>query len=819
MQQWLYHIIRKYISPFWIRQDILKYLFLIPLIGISFFIFTVILILYTLQNIDKKNQEALLYRDLPWLNHKILTHAQNNEQHIKNIIQNVKPFFYDKAAFQELTQQFLKSHNEVIGVYKLNHKYQVDWSLPATSLDIDDMFNNYNDKPVSEIINAADESYKTQQIRYFTVRNSFKRNYIIMQIPLTQGSDWVGSISVIYSPEKLMNMFTSYDLIKNYHISLIDNSNNSVWFSTNKKANEFEANSHLVPFSILPNKLSLKGTRYLFQSNFFNNSLVWIIIILSFFIIWSLYLLWRYMYRNIENQRLLLAESAFRKSMGDSILVGMRAINMQGRISYVNPAFCRMTGFSEIELLETSSPFPYWPQSDYKELYHTFLNLLEGKTPDEGVEIRLQRKDGSIFYVRMHASPLMDGNGTQLGWLNSIIDVTDSKRAREELASAHRRFMTVVESLEVAVSVIMLENGDFLFYNRYYSQLFGSTNEAHLFLAKSPKTHKSQLTAIDWMQNIMPKLDYDYSYEEIHYPLNNKWFNIRTYPIQWVDGRIAQMMICLDITPIKTAQEQAKINEEKWHFANRVSNMGEMASSLAHELNQPLTAISNYCNGIIDRLKQENINLPHNILNALDKTSNQAVKAGGIIKRLRGFVSKSQPKKQFEDISNIAKEAIALIGFTIQQSNIKVKLDVQPNLPHILADRILIEQVLVNLLKNAIEANLSVVQGSNSQKSNVILKIYTAYKELPEEVYDNAYENKSVMVVDVIDEGSGIAQEVKDKIFDAFFTTKNQGMGMGLNICRSIIENHQGSLNVENNLHKGCTFTIILPLLSNIDIE
>jgi PAS domain S-box-containing protein len=509
--------------------------------------------------------------------------------------------------------------------------------------------------------------------------------------------------------------------------------------------------------------------------------------------------------------------------MGDSILVGMRAIDMQGKISYVNPAFCRMTGFSEFELLETSSPFPYWPQSDYKELYHIFVNLIEGKTPAEGVEIRLQRKDGSIFYVRMHASPLMDGNGSQIGWLNSIIDVTDSKRAREELASAHRRFMTVVESLEVAVSVIMLEDGDFLFYNRYYSQLFGITNDAHLFLAKSPKTKRPQLTAIDWLKNIMPNLDYDYSYEEIYYAPNNKWFNIRTYPIQWVDGRIAQMMIALDITPIKNAQEQAKINEEKWHFANRVSNMGEMASSLAHELNQPLTAITNYCNGIIDRLKQENIILPSNIFNALEKTSNQAVKAGGIIKRLRSFVSKSQPKKQFEDITNIAKEAIALIGFTIQQNNIKLKLDVKTNLPHILVDRILIEQVLVNLLKNAIEANLSTVQTNQTQqKSNVTLHIYESSFESQNSddiSYNLVYNNKPTIVIDVIDEGCGIAEDVKDKIFDAFFTTKNQGMGMGLNICRSIIESHHGSLTVENNLQKGCTFRIILPLSTNIDIE
>jgi len=803
MQEMLYKFIRKYIYPHWIKQDVLRYLFFVPLIAVAFFIATVIIVLYILHSSQLKNQNSLIYRDLPWLNHKIYSYTINNEQQIKNIAQSLQPFFYDDAAFQELSRQYIKDHNDIVGIYRLNNQHQVMWSLPSLSIDLDDAFNSVNDKPRREIILKANKAKNDRKVVYYTLQDINKQNYIILQLPLYQGEDFIGSLSVIYSPIKLMANFTNYDLIKNYQVILEDN-NSKVWFSSNNTVvNNDNANNFKIPFSVVPSKLNLKAIRYNYANNFFNNSLIWIIIILSTLIIWSLLMLWRYMLRSRENQKLLLNEIAFRKSMGDSILVGMRAIDMQGKIIYVNPAFCHMTGFKEYDLLDSTAPFLYWPQSDYDDLFITYNNLLKGNTPSKGIDLRLQKKDGSIFYVRMHACELMDGKGTQIGWLSSIVDVTEPKRAKEELAAAHRRFMTVIESLEAGVSVVILENNELLFSNRYYKQLFGNSNHAHLYLSKSPTEKKSQLTAMEWLTNILPSLYTDNHYEEIYYPNNKKWFNIKTYPIQWVDGRIAQMMVAIDVTQTKIAQEQAKINEEKWHFANRLSNMGEMASSIAHEINQPLTAISNYCNGILERAKQEHQPINPIILQALEKASYQALKAGDIIKRLRNFVSKSQPKKNFEDIKSLALEAIALVNFSNNQNNIKLNLDIKENLPDILIDKVLIEQVLVNLLRNAIEANILFNQINNTS-STVTLKIFLL-------CHETELLHKYLHIY-VIDEGVGISADIKDKIFDAFFTTKNDGMGMGLNICRSIIENHQGTLNVENNPQKGCTFKIILPL-------
>ncbi len=775
----------------------LRYIFFIPLFGIGVFICTVLIVLYVLYNSAREQQNYLLSRDLPWLNNKIYNYAKGNEQELKAIIHSVKPFFYDKIALQEQLKQFMQEHAEVIAIYRLNSQHQVLWSWPnIMSIDLYDAFNGYNDTPITSIIYNANLSKDKKQSIYFNLETSNKNSYIFLQMPLIQDSDFIGSLAIVYSPTKLITNCCNDELTKNYHITLQD-ANKNKWFESSGEILQNRGDSYKIPLRLV-NQYTLIGVPYKYANNFLQNALIWMIIILSGFIIFSLYMLWKYMLQIDKTQRLLFKEIAFRKTMGDSILVGMRAIDTKGKIIYVNPAFCNMTGFNEKELLGTIAPFLYWPKNDYQALFSSLNDSLRGNYSDEGSEFKFIKKDGSTFYARTHASKLTDGNGKPIGWLNSIIDVTEQKKAREELASAHKRFMKVVESLETGVSVLLLENSELLFCNHYYIQIFGKSNQAHLYLSQSTHPINLNVNALDWLEKVMPQLNIDNKYEEMYYPDNKKWFNIKTYPIEWVDGRIAQMMISIDITETKLAQEQARINEEKWHFANRLSNMGEMASSIAHEINQPLTAISNYCIGMIEMAKKEKWPIKDSAFKVLEKVSYQAIKAGKIVSRIKGFISKNHPKKQLEDIEVLAQEAISLINFSNRHSSIRIKVYIQNNLPKLFIDKVLIEQVLVNLLKNAIESNAIYNQVHNvSSTSYVTLKIFPLDK---------------IVNIHVIDEGIGINNAIQDKIFDAFFSTKQQGMGMGLNICRSIIEKHQGVLSVENNANKGCTFKVTLPI-------
>jgi C4-dicarboxylate-specific signal transduction histidine kinase len=178
---------------------------------------------------------------------------------------------------------------------------------------------------------------------------------------------------------------------------------------------------------------------------------------------------------------------------------------------------------------------------------------------------------------------------------------------------------------------------------------------------------------------------------------------VRSRYLSWVDGRLAQMVIATDITPRRLAEEQSARQTERAQSVSRLITMGEMASSVAHELNQPLTAISNYCSGIISRIRSGNIT-EEALLTALEKTAHQAQRAGQIIQRIRDFVKKSAPNRQLADVPTMVSEAVELAEIELRRHNVRLTHYVAARLPQVMADSILIEQVLINLMKNGAES-------------------------------------------------------------------------------------------------------------------
>jgi PAS domain S-box-containing protein len=481
-------------------------------------------------------------------------------------------------------------------------------------------------------------------------------------------------------------------------------------------------------------------------------------------------------------QQALLAETAFRRAMEDSLLTGMRVIDLEGRITYVNPAFCRMLGFAEHELLGATPPYPYWPLERYAQNHVTLNQILTGRAPAAGLEVNVMRKDGTYFDARMYVSPLLDNDGLQSGWMTSMTDITEPKRIRQELAAAQERFTTVLEELDAAVSVYggYADGDQLLFANRYYRRLFGTDASGHRELSAST------LSAFGFER--------DASTNEVHSSFANKWFEVRQRTIQWVDGRKVQMHVATDITARKRTEAMVRQQQEKVQLTSRLITMGEMASSLAHELNQPLTAIANYSMGTVARVRQtiergEKTDLEELLL-ALQKTSAQAERAGKIIRRIREFVKRSEPHQRVVHLRTIIEDAVGFAEIEAAKKCIEIKTEIPESIPDIEADPIMIEQVLLNLLKNAIDA----MQDATEREVTVEVRDREGHIEFA-----------------VVDHGSGIAPDVDERLFEPFYSTKVEGMGMGLNICRSIIEFHQGRLWAQNNAQGGCTFLFTLP--------
>jgi PAS domain S-box-containing protein len=272
--------------------------------------------------------------------------------------------------------------------------------------------------------------------------------------------------------------------------------------------------------------------------------------------------------------------------------------------------------------------------------------------------------------------------------------------------------------------------------------------------------------------------------------------------VDWVYKRNEQQVVTgfisviTDITERKLAEEIARQQRERLELTSRLISTNEIATTLAHELNQPLAAIANYNTGCVRRLRSGTWDLK-DVLGALEKSSAQAERAGGIIHRVRELVRRREPNCVPSRLNDIISDLAGLIEMEVEKEGIELVLDLAADLPSVLIDRIMIEQVILNLLKNAREAMDNIPPG---------------YRKI---LIRSALNESHIVEVSIRDTGQGLPEELRENLFLPFFTTKPQGMGMGLNICHSIIEFHNGRLSAVVNPEGGSTFNFTLPVVGH----
>ncbi len=566
-------------------------------------------------------------------------------------------------------------------------------------------------------------------------------------------------------------------------------------------------NDYEIPVSPVGNDLILRAQAWRTSQGLVGSGLFWLVSVLSVMTAWMLIGNWRHTRRRLQAQKALVAETNFRRAMENSMLTGMRALDLKGHITYVNPAFCQMTGWGESELVGATAPFPYWPDEDREMLTRRLEEEISGQHSAGGFQVRVKRKNGTIFDARLYVSPLIDARGVHTGWMTSMTDITEPNRVREQLASAHERFTIVLEALDASVSVAPLGSQELLFANKLYRLWFGQNTEGHLALVAQAGAYTGDEKSDDDVDDLagLPTETLTVARSEnaeIFVAELGKWLEVRSRYINWADGRLAQMVIASDITPRRQAEELAAQQAERAQTASRLITMGEMASSVAHELNQPLTAISNYCSGMVTRIKNQQVK-EEDLLWALEKTAHQAQRAGQIILRIRSFVKRSEPNRSLSDVTGMVNESLELAEIELRRRHVRLSHYVAARLPQLMVDPILIEQVLINLMKNAAESI------DNAERP-------TGQRHVELRVVPGKADDQPMVEFSVTDTGKGLPPEVIDRVYEAFFSTKVEGMGIGLNLCRSIIESHQGRITAENLYNAGevtgCRFSFWIPV-------
>jgi PAS domain S-box-containing protein len=809
------------------RQD--RFALIAPMAAVAVFLLAIVASFAYLRLEEMTREQEAVQRDVEYAQQRVRLRLLERQEQLMRLAADINNKQIETEEFVTQAESLVSQHPELQSVVWFDAKKRVKVSYTSPSItgahvrlagegmryaETESLYNLMRDvrQPLYSAPFSVPSGMGTETIPILQV-----------QVPLSDGVRFSGVVMGEYQIEGLLRYGVPAEIAAKYAVALVNEKNQVLAGSAAIKRNPAAqllpwANNETeyeVPISPVGDSLVLRAQAYRTSLGVIGSTLFWLVLVLSGMTAWLLLSAWRHTRTRMRAQAALIQETNFRRAMENSMLTGMRALDMQGRITYVNPAFCQMTGWTEAELVGITAPFPYWPDEDRDLLAARLEDEISGRTTPGGFQVRVKHRDGSIFDARMYVSPLIDGKGVQTGWMTSMTDITEPNRVRKQLSESYERFTTVLEGLDASVSVAPLGGDELLFANKMYRQWFGTKAADHLSLVEQAArseglrlgddfTDSTAGDSVDALAGLPAEEIASAQSEnaEIYVPSLGKWLEVRSRYLNWTDGRLAQMVIATDITPRRVAEDLAAQQAEKAQSASRLITMGEMASSVAHELNQPLTAISNYCNGMVSRIQAKQIS-EEEMLAALEKTARQAQRAGQIIQRIRSFVKRSAPNRSESDVAQIVAEAVELAEIELRRRHVRLTHYLASRLPRITVDPILIEQVLVNLLKNAAESIDNAKRPSN--RRGVELRV------LPKQIEGIG----EVVEFTVTDTGQGLAPEVMERLFEAFFSTKAEGMGIGLNLCRSIVESHQGRMQAENLYNgaevTGCRFSFWLP--------
>lgn len=366
-------------------------------------------------------------------------------------------------------------------------------------------------------------------------------------------------------------------------------------------------------------------------------------------------------------------------------------------------------------------------------------------------------------------------------------------RLRRALERADERFVTVLEGLDAGVYVSETDTGSMLYTNRRFRDFFGAGSaamNANEFEQAFGVVPADFLAGIALTQSESAPVRGEFQDRQ-----KGRWFLVNARSIRWTSGRKVSLKVLTDITESKQAEQASRLQIEKLQMSSKLLAIAEMASALSHELNQPLTAIASYNQACVRLLRGDNPDTGE-LLRVMEKCGVQAVRAGSIINRMREFVRKREPVRNVHELNAVIKEAVQLIETEAAKNQVELLLDLTPELPLVLVDTIMIEQVLLNLIRNSIEA----MQQAKSDTRKVTVTSKRAEDDM--------------VLVSLQDSGPGIPSELEASLYTPFFSTKEGGMGIGLNISRSIVEFHGGKLWHEPCSGRGTVFHLTLPVAS-----
>ncbi|MEJ0027133.1 MAG: PAS domain S-box protein [Rhizomicrobium sp.] len=488
-------------------------------------------------------------------------------------------------------------------------------------------------------------------------------------------------------------------------------------------------------------------------------------------------------------------DDALFKALMDTAVDGIVVIDTRGIVQVCSEACGRLFGYRPDEVagrnVRMLMPEPYHGEHD--AYISSYLRTGEKRIIGSGREVVGRRKDGSTFPMYLSVGEgEVGGNRIFVGVIHDLTPLKAEVARRMDLDSL---LAQIVQSSDDAILSKTLA-GTITSWNASAERIFGyaageviGANIAMLI----PQDRLAEEQ--DIIDQIRAGRDVEH-FETVRRHKNGSDIHVSITISPLRDGAgdiVGASKIVRDVSEKKRSELRMQTLQSEIAHINRLSSMGQMSSAIAHELNQPLTAIANYVKAArrtLDRAEPASVDRAKD---AMDKAGAQILRAGAIIRNLRDFIEKRDSNRSPEDLNNVVEEAIALGLVGTAHVNVRLCLQLEPKLPPVLIDKVQIQQVLINLIRNGLEA-MQVV-------------------DIRELTIETAIDNKDFARVTVHDSGPGLSEAVLKRLFQPFVTTKEKGMGIGLTICQSILEAHGGNIVALPDHRPGATFRFRVPFV------
>ncbi|WP_425353788.1 PAS domain-containing sensor histidine kinase [Ancylobacter gelatini] len=474
-----------------------------------------------------------------------------------------------------------------------------------------------------------------------------------------------------------------------------------------------------------------------------------------------------------------------------------------GTPTYANKRFVEMTGASlaDITAPDGSASLIVIHPDDRKEARELFRTSMELGTPYIATYRQL-RADGDYRWTQTRAEPLRDDTGTILQWYGVSIDIHERVVAEMSLRESEHAHRQLVETLPALIYCATPEGAPTYRSEKLRNYLgFGLIDKEDPERKRLKDTldaiiHPDDLAAVKecYGHSLSTGEPYHMKHRLRRFDGVYRWVETRAAAMRNAEGRIVQWNgICLEIEDQVRAQEELRLAQDDLAKASQAASLAELSASIAHEVNQPLAAIVANSHTCLRWLRAEPPNYPRAMITA-ERIIRDSNAAADVVSRIRALFKQSVQPKMSTALPSVIDEARRLLAEEASRLRIRLHVDIEDSLPRVVFDRVQLQQVLINLIRNGMEA-MEAVEGDKV----VGVRVYRAGDDVQ---------------VRVSDLGAGVA--FPDRIFEPFFTTKGSGMGMGLAICRSIIESHGGRLWIENNEPRGAIFVFTLPVEADV---